>query len=148
MKIQIRTNAEDKTRIELHFERRLPRFPRRRRRMGCMNWEECRFDRDTSLNSLVIQMTILNRGRYETELSDPRHTFRRLMERLIDAVPGVVSIEPLEPYAMAFQIGRCFEGDVIGRQLAEIIVETLWPDAFAAIQIVGATHCDQSSEVS
>lgn len=148
MKIQIRLNAEDETRIELHFERRLPRFPCRRRRLGCMTWDECRFDRNTSLNALASQMTILNRGRYETELSDPRHTFRHLMERLIDAVPGVVSIEPLEPYAMAFQIGRCFEAEVVGRQLAEIVVEALWPDAFTTIQIVGAARADQSSDMS
>lgn len=148
MRIQIRCGEDQERRIEVHFDRRLPRFPRRRRRLGFMVWDECRFDRDTCPSAWATQMVSLNRGHYETELSDPGNTFRRLVEYLIDAVPGVVSGEPMEPYGLAFQIGRCFDAEAIGRKLAQVVVEVLWPDARETMEIIVDSRVSETSDLS
>ena len=142
MKISLRRPADDLQQVELHFERRLPTFPVRKRRVGPFVFDETTIDGRRPLSAIAERMATLTRGRIDTEVVAPASTFLELLERLLFEVPGVISLAQLDAYGLSVRIGRCFDPKQVATKVAEVVPQLLWPD-----ESVELIECDSAPTV-
>lgn len=138
MKISLRRPADDRQQVELHFERRLPTFPVRKRRVGPFVFDETTIDGRQPLPAIAERMATLTRGQIDTEVVAPARTFLEMLERLLFEVPGVISLAQLDAYGLSVRIGRCFDPKQVAAEVAAVIAHLLWPDE--SFELIESEH--------
>jgi hypothetical protein len=127
MKVMI-NHHQYKNHVMIEFDRDLPAFPVVTDRRAAVKIQRSIFSRNNQLSHTASAMAIENAGNLPIELNVPfRDHYYSFLEELV-VIPGFVSVRESNRYSLELHIGRMFNAETVGREVASTINRFFYPE--------------------
>lgn len=114
--------------VMIEFDRDLPAFPAVTDRRAAVKIQKSIFSRNEQLSLTASAMAIENAGNLPIELNVSfRDHYYSFLEELV-VIPGFVSVRESNRYSLKLHVGRMFNAETVGIEVASTINKFFYPE--------------------
>ena len=114
--------------VMIEFDRDLPAFPVFTNHRTALKIRKSIFSRNDQLSLTASAMAVENAGNLPFELNTPfRDHYYSFLEELV-VIPGFVSVTESNRYSLKLHVGRMFNAETVGIEVASTINRFFYPE--------------------